>query len=174
MSSTLVKRTGRIGHAGVPLSDRIAMEISAGGRLALIAESFARLAGRPLVDITPAGFEQAMWEAPHVIVAHGVEPEPRLFYGNRIALELLAMTAAEFIGKPANETAEPTLREERSRIIDGLAKHDIVDLYGVVGVAANGRRHTVSNALLWNLVDRHGGRHGVGATFSKWQFLDRA
>lgn len=171
MSSRLVRRGA--GNAVIPPSDRIAMEISAGGRLPLIAESFARLAGKPLVEIAPAGFGQAIWDAPHVIVAHGLEPEPRLFYGNRIALELLAMSAVEFIGRAARTTAEPPLREERSRIVSGLAQDDIADIYGVVGIAANGRRYAISEGKVWNLVDRHGGRHGMGATYAAWQFLDR-
>jgi hypothetical protein len=113
-----------------------------------------------------------MWEAPRGIVAHGTEPEPRFFYANRIALELLAMTADEFIGTIANRLAEPVLREESMRLTAGLAQHDIVDIYAVVGLATNGRRFAISDAQIWNIVDRHGGRHGLGTTFAEWQFLD--
>ena len=173
MSSSLVSRG--LGAPNVRTqADRSAMRESAGARLALIAESFARLAGKPLVDLTPGGFEEAMWHAPRAIVAYGIEPEPRFFYGNRVALEVLAMTSGELIGTIANRLGEPVLREEQSRMIAGLARHDIVDMYAVVGLAANGRRYAISNAQLWNLVDRHGGHHGRAATFADWQFLDRS
>lgn len=158
--------------AEAPHGDRAEVAASAGGRLDLIAESFARLSGRPLVDISPAGFEQAMWEAPRAIAAYGIGLEPRFFYGNRVMLELLGMTANEFIGTISRHQAEPVLREERERMIDGLAQHDIVDVYAVVGIAANGRRFAISNAQIWNLIDRKGARHGLGTTFADWQFLD--
>jgi hypothetical protein len=171
MSSTLVYWSH--GAKTQRMSDRSAMQASAGGRLALIAESFARLAGRPLVEPSPGGSEQAMWDAPRAIVAHGTEPEPRFFYGNRVALELFAMTAAAFIGLPSKRSAEPALRQERARMLAGLAQHDIVDDYAGVRIASTGRRFAISHAQVWNIVDEHYGRHGQAATFAEWQFLDR-
>lgn len=173
MSSTLVYLSHGARTQPMPLSDRSAMQASAGGRLALIAESFFRLAGRPLVEPAQGDLEQALWEAPRAIVAHGTEPDPRFFYGNRIALELFAMTAAEFIGLPSKRSAEPALRQERARMLAGLAERDIVDDYAGVRIAATGRRFAISHAQVWNIVDANGGRHGQAATFAEWQFLDR-
>lgn len=173
MSSTLVYWARAATNGIMPRSDRSAMQASAGGRLALIAESFARLAGRPLVDSSRGGLEQAIWDAPRAIVAHGTEPEPRFFYGNRIALELFAMTADEFIGLLSKRSAEPALRQERARMLAGLAQHDIVDDYAGVRIAKTGRRFAIAHAQVWNIVDAHGGRHGQAATFAEWQFLDR-
>jgi hypothetical protein len=173
MSSTLVYWNHGARTERMPLSDRSAMQASAGGRLALIVESFALLAGRPLVEPSPGGIEHALWDAPRAIVAHGTEPEPRFFYGNRVALELFAMNAAEFIGLPSQRSAEPALRQERARMLAGLAQHDIGDDYAGVRNAATGRRFAISHAQVWNIVDTHGGRHGQAATFAEWQFLDR-
>ena len=78
------------------------MRASAGARLALIAESFARHFGRPLVEPAADGLERTFWDAPRAIVAHGTEPEPLFFYGNRLALELFAMRADAFIGMPSS------------------------------------------------------------------------
>ena len=158
----------------MPLSDRSAMQANAGGRLALMAASFERLAGKPLVEPSPGGLEQALWEAPRAIVAHGTEPEPRFFYGNRIALELFAMTAAEFIGLHSKRSAEPALRQERASMLAGLTRHDIVDDYAGVRIASTGRRFAISHAQVWNIVDEHSGRHGQAATFAEWRFLDGA
>lgn len=153
-------------------SDRAAMRESAGERLALIARSFARLAGRPLVEKSPGGLEQALWEAPHAIVAHGTEAEPLFFYGNRIALELFAMAAAEFVGLPSHRSAEPALREARARMLAGLEESDIVEGYSGVRIAANGRRFAIARAYVWNLIDDGDTRHGQAASFAEWQFLD--
>jgi len=173
MSSTLVYWAHGATNGLMPQSDRTAMQASAGARLALIAESFERLAGRPLVKPSPGGIGQALWEAPRAIVVHGTEAEPLFFYGNRVALELFAMTAAEFIGLPSHCSAEPALREERARMLAGLAQCDIVDDYASVRIAANGRRFAIAGAQVWNLIDPDGGRHGQAATFAEWQFLDR-
>jgi nicotinamide mononucleotide adenylyltransferase len=147
------------------------MQSSAGERLATIAESFARRAGRPLVEPTPGGLERALWEAPRAIVAHGTEPEPRFFYGNRVALDLFAMTAQAFIGLPSHRSAEPALREARARMLAGLEESGIVEDYSGVRIAANGRRFAIAGATVWNLVDERGHRQGQAATFSDWRFL---
>lgn len=154
-----------------PDSDRLAMCVSAGERLALIAASFARLTGRPLVDGPPDGIERALWEAPRAIVAHGTEAEPLFFYGNRVALELFAMAAAEFIGLPSHRSAEPALREARARMLAGLEQGGIVEGYSGVRIAADGRRFAIGQATVWNLVDEDGDRHGQAATFAEWRFL---
>jgi hypothetical protein len=156
----------------MPESDRNAMQASARERLALIAESFERLAGRPLVEHSRGGLEQALWRAPRAIVAHGTEAEPLFFYGNRIALDLFAMSAAEFIGLPSHRSAEPALRQERARMLEGLAQSGIVEDYAGVRIAATGRRFAISHAQVWNLLDARGGPHGQAATFAEWQFLD--
>ena len=155
-------------------SDRLAMRDSAGDRLGLIAESFSRVAGRSLVELLSSPLEQAMWEAPHAIVAHGAEAEPLFFYGNRIALELFAMPASEFIGLPSHRSAEPAWREARARMLAGLETNGIVEGYSGVRIAADGRRFTIAGAVVWNLVDAHGRRHGQAATFAEWRFLDEA
>jgi hypothetical protein len=157
----------------MPPVDRTTMEHSAARRLALIAQSYERLTGEPLVAPSSVGLEQAMWDAPRAILAHGTEPDPRFFYGNRIALELFAMTAVEFVGLPSKRSAEPALRRERARMLAGLAERDIVDDYAGVRIAATGRRFAITRAQVWNIVDEHGGRHGQAATFAEWQFLDR-
>jgi hypothetical protein len=155
-----------------PDSDRLAMQASAGERLALIARSFERLAGRPLVEPSPGGIAQAMWDAPRAIVAHGTEGEPRFFYGNRVALDLFAMTAAEFVGLPSHRSAEPGQREERARMLARLERSGMVDGYAGVRIAADGRRFAIAGAKVWNLVDERGVRHGQAASFAEWRFLD--
>lgn len=152
-------------------SDRAAMRDSAGARLSLIAASFARLAGKPLVD-GGDDVEQALWLAPRAIVAHGTESEPLFFYGNRTALALFAMRAAAFIGLPSHRSAEPALREERAAMLERLARGQMIDDYAGARIAANGRRFRIARAHVWNLLDERGARHGQAATFADWRFLD--
>lgn len=153
-------------------SDRRPMEASAGDRLALIAESFERLAGRPLVEPSAGELEQALWHAPHAIVAHGTEARPLFFYGNRAALALFEMGATQFIGMLSERSAEPSARGAREKMLADLARSGIVEGYSGVRVAASGRRFMICDASVWNLRDPDGGYHGQAATFAAWRFLD--
>lgn len=143
----------------------------AGTRLALIAESFARLAGKPLVVAGADNLEGALWDAPQAIVAHGTEAEPLFFYGNRTALALFGMRAADFIGMPSHRSAEPAQRAERAAMLERLGHGRIVDDYSGVRIAADGRRFRIERAHVWNLLDESGATHGQAATFAEWRFL---
>lgn len=139
-----------------------AMRKSAGQRLALLKESFARLTGRPLC-------QGDLWSAPVAVVAHNTDDQPRFFYGNRLALELFRMTAAQFIGLPSYKSAEPALRAERQQIFVKLEADDVVTGYTGIRIAADGTRFWIKDAVIWNLVDERGQRHGQAAAISQWQ-----
>lgn len=139
------------------------MEASAGARLALLAESFHRLTGRELAT------DGDVWTAPAAIVAHGIESPPRFFYGNARALALFRMDAAQFIGLPSYRSAEPALRDERAAMLAQLDAADVVRGYTGVRIAADGARFRILDAVIWNLVDRSGQRHGQAAWFDKWE-----
>lgn len=140
-------------------------------RLALIAESYRRLTGRELV---PAGVDpvEALWNAPRVILAHGIEADPIFFFGNRAALERFGMTAELFAAMPSRLSAEPVNQAERQAALDRVAAHGFVDDYGGDRIAADGRRFRVEAATIWNLIDAEGTIHGQGATFDRWTDLD--
>ncbi|WP_305095592.1 MEKHLA domain-containing protein [Croceibacterium aestuarii] len=148
------------------MDDRAKVQASAGERLALIARSFQRLTGQPL-----AATPNPLWNAPRAILAHGIDVPPRFFYGNRLALELFAMSADRFIGLPSYESAEADAREERTRTFGRLETDDIVTGYGGVRIAANGMRFRIDNAIIWNLRDDAGVLHGQAATFTDWSPL---
>jgi hypothetical protein len=148
------------------MTDRDFMEASAGSRLALIAESFARLTGRALV---PPG--EDMWTMRRAVVAHGTEDVPLFFYGNALALELFAISAERFVGLPSHESAEPAQRAERSAMLEGLERANVVADYSGVRIAANGRRFWIDRAVVWNLLDQDDKRHGQAATFTDWSPL---
>lgn len=133
--------------------------------IALIAESFARLLGRPLVDPAP-DIVAALWDAPRVIVAHGTEEDPVFFFGNRAALAAFECDVAEFTHMPSRLSAEAPLREERQALLDRVARHGFIDDYGGVRISALGRRFRIERAIVWNLVDAAGERHGQAATFT--------
>lgn len=143
----------------------------AGSRLPLIAESFRRLTGRPLLA-DGATDPESLWAAPLAIVAHGTEADPVFFFGNRLALELFAMTPEAFAVMPSRLSAEEGQREERAQFMARVTQDGLVDDYAGVRIAADGRRFQIRNAAVWNLIDEAGHPHGQAAAFADWHYLD--
>ncbi len=136
-------------------------------RLAILAQSHARLTGRVLVAEGP-DWRQALWTAPCVIVAHGTEPDPIFFYGNRLALDVFEMDWASFVRMPSRLSAEPLLREERARLLERVARDGCITDYAGIRISATGRRFRIEQAVVWNLIDASGVCHGQAAAFDRW------
>lgn len=133
----------------------------------LIATSFRRLTGKPLV--TGSGEPvAALWSADSAIVAHGIEPDPVFFFGNRTALRLFEMTFETFTRLPSRLSAEPLLREERQRLLERVSRSGFIDDYAGIRISASGRRFRILNASVWNLTDQDGRPAGQAAAFSEW------
>jgi hypothetical protein len=140
-------------------------------RLQLIVDSFQRLAGRAL--LAPAeDLRTALWFAPVIVVAHGTEPDPVFFYGNRLALDRFEMSFDEFAQMPSRYSAEPMLRDERAAFLARVERDGFIDDYSGVRISAKGRRFRIERAVVWNLIDTAGVRHGQAATFAEWMPLD--
>jgi hypothetical protein len=132
-------------------------------RVALIAESFERLLGRQLVE--GPDVVEALWTAPHAVVAHGIEDDPIFFFGNRAALAAFETTFEEFTRLPSRLSAEAPLRGERQGLLDRVTSHGFIDDYAGIRISAKGRRFRIENAVVWNLIDEGGVRRGQAATF---------
>ena len=135
-------------------------------RLRLIVESYQRLTGKPLLDqplLHP--LRQALWHAPVAIVAHGTEADPIFFYGNRLALQSFEMTFEEFTRLPSRLSAEPLAQEAREKLLEQVAQQGFIDGYVGMRIAKSGRRFTIEQTTVWNLVDEVGGYHGQAAVF---------
>jgi hypothetical protein len=143
------------------------MNASAGNRLALIAESFVRLTNRRLIDAEPP-MPHDLWTAPRVILAHGTEADPIFFYGNRMALDLFEIDAADFLKMPSRLSAEPLGRDERARLLDRVSRDGFIADYAGVRISAKGRRFRIEQAVVWNLVNGAGAIRGQAATFDSW------
>lgn len=133
-------------------------------RLALIVESYRRLTGKRLLE-TPFN-PLALWNAPCAIVAHGTEGDPVFFYGNEFALRLFEMSFAGFVRLPSRFSAEPMARETRTRLLERVTQRGYVNDYSGVRIASSGKRFTIANATVWNLLDEAGVYHGQAATFT--------
>jgi hypothetical protein len=142
----------------------------------LLLDSFRRWTGRDLIERSGTVEEQAerLFVAPFVVVSHGIEPDPTLNYGNRIALELWELDWEAFSRTPSRLTAEPENRAERERMLAQAATQGFIDDYRGVRISRTGRRFLVEEALVWNVVDDAGRKIGQAATFSRWTFLEHS
>ncbi|MEO0031526.1 MAG: hypothetical protein RIS94_1284 [Pseudomonadota bacterium] len=134
-------------------------------RIALIAQSFARLLGR---DLVPPGIDPvaALWNAPLVVVAHGTQADPAFFFGNAAALAAFETDVESFTALPSRLSAEPALRDARARFMARVTRDGFVDDYSGWRISQRGRRFLIERGIVWNLVDQAGARHGQAACFT--------
>lgn len=135
-------------------------------RITLIAQSFTRLLGRSLVEGQDDDTVMALWRAPCVIVAHGTEVDPVFFFGNRAALAAFECDAAFFVAMPSRLSAEAPDQAERQALLDRVKSLGYIDDYAGIRISATGKRFSIDRAIVWNLLDHAGVRHGQAATFT--------
>lgn len=155
-------------HRPVPVCEPVPEEyrtLEAERRIGLIASSFARLVGRPLVE-PGDDVVAALWQAPRAILAHGTEADPLFFFGNRYALDAFEYDVARFISTPSRLSAEAPLREERQALLERVSRDGYIDDYSGIRITSTGRRFRIGQAIVWNIVDEKGVRHGQAATFT--------
>lgn len=141
---------------------------------ALIAASFRRLLGRDLLTdlpTDPAAIARAIDAAPVVILAHDGGERPRFTFANASARRLWELDWDRFIGMPSAQSAEPDQRAARETLLARAKRDGFIDDYRGIRVSASGRRFTIEDVILWNLIDDAGVSHGQAATFARWTFL---
>jgi MEKHLA domain len=138
-----------------------------------LAGSFRKWTGRDLWpgNFSPAELAEKIFNAPFVVVSHGMQADPILNYGNRTALALWEMSWEDFTRTPSRLTAEAPNREERAKLLEAVTRKGFSDNYSGVRISKNGRRFEIARATVWNLVSEIGEPCGQAATFSEWKFL---
>lgn len=137
----------------------------------LLADSFERIVGRPLLAVTGEARAKAIHEAAFVLVSHGTEVDPILNYGNRRAMELWEMTWEELTSTPSRLTAEPARREDREKMMNSVRATGFVDNYSAVRIAKSGKRFRIEDTVIWNVVTESNELCGQAAMFPRWTFL---
>jgi hypothetical protein len=139
----------------------------------LLLDSFHHWIGRDLLErkSSPTIQAQALFEAPFVVVSHGIELDPILNYANQAGLDLWEVTWEQMTRTPSRQTAEPVSQEERSRMLTLAEEEGYFEGYQGVRISATGRRFLVVGATVWNVLDHQSRRVGQAATFSRWTRL---
>ena len=134
-------------------------------RLQAILDSYERWLGHPLCTLTE------LEDAPFAVLAHGTEPSPVLYYGNRTALSLWEMSFQDFTRMPSAQTAESALRDARERLLREVDAQGYSSNYCGVRVSSTGRRFEIQHATVWNVLSPTGDHLGQAATFASWRYL---
>lgn len=136
-------------------------------------EQFSPLAGTRVDRASGSPEEQAkaLYCAPFVVVSHGMEADPILRYGNKVALDLWEMNWEQFTKTPSRLTAEPVNQAERARMLAQAKEKGFIDNYKGVRISGTGRRFLVEQAIVWNIVGAEGEQIGQAATFSRWTLM---
>ena len=139
----------------------------------ILLDSFNHFLGYQLIprNLNKQDQSQALFEAPFVVASHGIQEDPILNYGNKIALELWSMTWEEFTQTPSRLTAEPVNREQRQAMLQQVAQQGYIDNYSGVRISSTGTRFLIEKTIIWNLVNSSGNKCGQAATFTHWTML---
>ena len=139
----------------------------------LLLNSFCHWTERQLIERagTPEHQAGTLFLAPCVVVSHGIQEDPILNYGNRLALELWECSWERFSRTPSRLTAEPMNRAGRERMLQAAQARGFIDHYRGVRISVTGRRFLVENAVVWNVIDGSHQPVGQAAMFSHWAFL---
>ena len=138
-----------------------------------LLRSFRHWTGRNLIPASGSPEERArrLYDAPFVVISHGIEDDPVLNYGNQAALTLWELSWEEFTNMPSRLTAEPMEQAERERLLTEVSKKGFMDGYRGIRISKTGRRFRVEKAMVWNLLDAQNRYCGQAATFSRWTTL---
>ena len=139
----------------------------------IMLDSFRHFVGRELITRRGQPDEDAktVFDAPFVVVSHGIQDDPILNYGNHTALSLWEMDVPTLTSTPSRLTAEPVHRDERDGLMSRAARDGFVDDYRGIRISRSGKRFLIEQAIIWNLINARGERVGQAATFSDWQPL---
>ena len=134
--------------------------------LHLLAESYFRLLGRPLLPERILPNDGARWlyeEAPFGLLAHNTDPDPVFIYGNRTAQRRFGYGWDELTALPSRLSAEAPERREREDFLRRVSHDGYVEDYRGIRVTKSGERFAIEGVTVWQLIDADGRHHGQAA-----------
>lgn len=138
----------------------------------LVLGSYQQVIGQPLAPAVLRDAEAAHWlyeDAPFCILAHNTEIDPRFIYANKAAQHCFEYSWAEFTTLPSRLSAEAPDRAERQILLDQVTQRGFATNYTGIRISRSGRRFSIEDATVWQLLDAEGFVHGQGAMLPHWR-----
>ena len=130
---------------------------------ALLLDSYRHWTQRDLL-ISPTS-ALALYHAPFGVLSHDTAADPCFTYANLAAQIQFEMPWSEIVGLPSRLSAEPLAQAEREILLARVTSQGYIDDYSGVRIARSGKRFTIQNATVWNLVNQSGVVLGQAACF---------
>jgi hypothetical protein len=140
----------------------------------LLVGGYRRIVGAAPPFLTPGAPHSARWlyeEAPHCVLAHNTDPDPRFIYANRAAQACFEYDFAEITALPSRLSAEASDREARQNLLEVVVRDGFATGYRGLRIAKSGRRFWIEDGVVWQLVDESGAVRGQAATFGRWRYV---
>jgi hypothetical protein len=140
-----------------------------------LLHSYQHWMGQFLFDLTasPEYIAYGLFEAPFVVVSHGMEPDPIFNYANRKALELWELSWDDFIQMPSRKSVDKIMQEDRENLLFEAVTKGFTRNYTGIRTSSTGKRFWIKDTILWNVLDENNQRCGQAASFSNWQFSEQ-
>ncbi|WP_299485084.1 MEKHLA domain-containing protein [Acaryochloris sp. IP29b_bin.137] len=135
--------------------------------------SFMHWTGNRLTDAPLSPEELAKWlfQAPFVLLSHGIESDPILNYANQAGLDLWETNWLALTQMPSRLTAEPSERKDRAQLLNQATQTGYLAHYQGIRISTTGRRFAIEDAEIWDVLDEQGQKCGQAAKFGHWQYL---
>ena len=133
-----------------------------------VARSFAHVTGRDLfaeAGIDPMSPGESAWSGDFALLTHRGDADAMLNYGNRFALDLWECDWDQFIRTPSRATAPSDDVEERTVMMDQVARDGFVSGYEGRRVSRTGRLFVIRDVTVWRLAEPLSESFGVAAFF---------
>lgn len=130
----------------------------------LLLDSFRHWTGREL--LTNNDSARALYHAPFAVLSHDNADDPRFTYANLAAQRAFEMNWNDIVDLPSRLSAEPLAQAEREHLLQRVATQGYIDDYSGVRIARSGRRFTIRQATVWNLMGQDSVVLGQAACFS--------
>jgi hypothetical protein len=134
----------------------------------VLAENYQRFTSKSLLPVLS---EEALYEAPFALVAHGTEEDPIFNYANKTAQRLWEMDWGEFTKLPSRLSAEAMRREERQQLLERVHQFGFAENYSGIRISKSGKRFWIKDTCVWNIFDPTGIKLGQAATYATWEFI---
>jgi len=137
-----------------------------------LLHSYQHWTGTSLLNVsgTPEEIAQALFEAPFVLASHGMEADPILNYGNRMALELWELSWEEFTRIPSCKAAEQAVQDERNGQLAQTTTKGF-HKFPAIRITSTGKRFQIEQVTMWNILDDQNQQCGQAALFCEWKFI---
>jgi hypothetical protein len=141
---------------------------------ALLLGSYSRIVGQPLASSALDDAQASRWlyeDAPFCVPAHNAQPDLIFIYVNRATQRCFEYSWAEFVTLPSRLSAEVPNRAKRQMLLNQVTQNGFAKNYTGLRISGSGRRFSIENATVWQLLDHQGLLRGQGAMLPHWRDL---